>query len=685
MDFIKFKHAVAKKFQEMSKHDLFVTGNQEDMFETYLASFPAGTNPMFRERTEHDCSCCKQFIRKMGNVVAIIDGKRTSIWDTVIDEPAYQAVANEMHKAALSMPITNEFLHYERSAGTDKTFEEITGKVTTWSHFHVDIPQTFVCVKANIDTKLSQSRSNRDLLFRGLDELTIDAVDTVLELIAQGSLYRGAEHKATLLAFRKLQADFKTLTDDRRNAFVWMNIKKTPGSVTRIRNTAIGTLLIDLSAGMELEQAIRKFEKVVAPENYKRPTALVTPTMVAKAKATISDLGLTSALDRRYATIDDIAITDIIFANRDARKAMNTDVFDSIQTKVVTRKMDKVEEVGIERFISEIVPKADSIEVMIENKHQNNLVSLIAPFDPVAPSMFKWDNSFSWSYNGDVADSMRQKVQERGGRVDGVLRFTHMWNHLGRNASLMDLHVFMPGSSAHREGAGDYYPAGRRVGWNQRNDAASGGIQDVDYVDAAPAGYVPVENITFPSLSKMPEGVYTFKIHNWSRRAPTDSGFSAEIEFGGNVYEFEHQAPLGQKAWVTVAKIELKKGQFNILEMMPTTQSTRTYWGLGTQKFHKVNVMMLSPNYWGDRGVGNKHYFFMLDGCVNDGQARGFYNEFLKSELDPHRKVIEIVGSKMKTEASDRQLSGLGFSDTQRAELLVNVKGSFNRTVKVII
>jgi len=75
---------------------------------------------------------------------------------------------------------------------------------------------------------------------------------------------------------------------------------------------------------------------------------------------------------------------------------------------------------------------------------------------------------------------------------------------------------------------------------------------------------------------------------------------------------------------------------------------------------------------------------FMLDGCVNDGQARGFFNEFLAEELTPHRKVLEVVGSKMKTDTSDHQLSGIGFSSTQRNSVLCRVKGSFNRVVKVV-
>jgi len=95
--------------------------------------------------------------------------------------------------------------------------------------------------------------------------------------------------------------------------------------------------------------------------------------------------------------------------------------------------------------------------------------------------------------------------------------------------------------------------------------------------------------------------------------------------------------------------------------------------------------MMLSPNHWEDTGsgIGNKHYFFMLENCINDGSARGFFNEFLKPELDQHRKVIEHVGVKMRTEKGDRQLSGVGFSSTQRNSITCRITGSFTRTINI--
>jgi hypothetical protein len=80
---------------------------------------------------------------------------------------------------------------------------------------------------------------------------------------------------------------------------------------------------------------------------------------------------------------------------------------------------------------------------------------------------------------------------------------------------------------------------------------------------------------------------------------------------------------------------------------------------------------------------GNKHYFFILDGCKQPGTVRGFYNEFLTDKLRDHRKVFEVLGNKMRVEESDEQLTGLGFSSTVRASIHCRVSGSFNRNLKI--
>lgn len=91
---------------------------------------------------------------------------------------------------------------------------------------------------------------------------------------------------------------------------------------------------------------------------------------------------------------------------------------------------------------------------------------------------------------------------------------------------------------------------------------------------------------------------------------------------------------------------------------------------------------MNSPNHWKEE-VGNKHVFFVIEGAKNDETPRGFFNEFLKDELTKNRKVFEVLGSRLKVEPSDRQVTGVGFSTTQRNSIICRVDGTFKRTVKV--
>lgn len=667
MDFMIFKRAVAAQFERMSKNPLFRVDVDKDLlWETYLKSFPEGTNPIYKKRTEYDCSCCKNFIRAVGDVVAIIDGRVVSLWDVQINEGAFQTVADALAELVSSKPIANEFLHYEKQAGTDQSryISALGGQVSSRQHFFLNLPAKYVKKNADIPTALNVSRTAHDLFARGLATISHDALDTVIDLIAQNTLYRGEEHKALVVAFKTLKTQYDKARADDRDVFTWGAAAK--GAVAGIRNTVIGSLLVDLSEGAELERAVHSFEIKVAPTNYKRPTALVTKAMVEKAKATIQELGLESALERRYATIEDISIPNILYANRNARKAMNADVFDEINTKIKAPKLDKVQDVGIEEFISSILPRAQSVEIMVENRHAGNFVSLIAPTDPTAAKLFKWDNQFSWSYNGELADSIKERVKKAGGNVEGDLCCRLAWH----NHDDLDFHLTEPG--------------GFEICFHDKR-SPHGGALDVDMNAGRGHTREPVENIFYGTQRTMKEGVYQLFVHQYNRRETSDVGFEVEIDWLGSILHFSYPKAVSQNSEIQVARFTYsKKEGFKITESLPSTQASREIWNLPTQTYQPVNVLMLSPNYWDQQaGRGNKHWFFMLEECRNAGAARGFFNEFLRDELTVHRKVIEIVGSKLRTEESARQLSGLGFSSTARNNVLCRVKGSFQRTINI--
>ncbi|WP_439398783.1 hypothetical protein ACRQ5Q_15355 [Bradyrhizobium sp. PMVTL-01] len=684
MDFHHFRAPVEARFNAMTKLDLFcVEVHGDELWERYLASFPPGSDPIYLKRTQHDCNCCKKFIRDLGGVVAIKDGKLVTIWDVECQEPAYQAVADEMSALVKSRAIKEPFLHYEKQVGTEKSRKLVDGKtVETFSHFYAQIPwrpntgKVYFCEGKDIATTLGKARDLRNLFLRGLETLTQDALDTVLELIANKSLYRGEQYEAAIKAFVAKKADFLALSDSReQQLYAWANYDKVHPSVAGIRNTAVGTLLIDLSEGVDLEAAVRKFESsIMAPANYKRPTALVSQAMVDKARETIAQLGLLESMERRHARLSDVSIEDVLWADRSARKVMGDDIFDGVATKVPAsvKSLDKVETIGIEAFLRDILPKAETIEVMLENKHTSNLMSLIAPKHASAKPLFKWGNGFSWTYNGEVADSIKERVKRAGGNITGDLCCRLAWF----NNDDLDFHMIEPGKFGRRY---------EIMYTNRRSLSPAGGMLDVDMNggDGLSPTRTPVENIFYKDRRTMTEGEYTLFVRQFSRRETIDPGFDVEIDWLGEVKTFHYAKAVTGDVMVARMHYSAAKG-IEIIESLPSTQASREVWGLKTQDFHRVSTVMLSPNYWAEgNGTGNKHFFFMLDGARNEDRPRGFFNEFLIDELAPHRKVIEIVGSKAKVETTADQLSGLGFSSTQRNDLLARVKGGINRTVRV--
>lgn len=666
-NFVVFKHAVAKQFAEMQKYNLYrvaVTGDA--LWDTYLNSFPEGTNNIYRERREHDCSCCKQFIRAVGNVVAIKDGHVISIWDGEVEEP-YATVTKALSKLVKSSSIVDLFLHYEKTAGTDKNFEQlVSGEVVQWNHFHINIAAQFVKSKSDIPTILGLQRSTYDVLLRSLREITQESIDTTLELIAQNSLYRGEEHKASVVSFGQLKGRFDA--SNNKELFVWSILNSVGQAVARMRNTAIGTLLVDLSEGRDLEYAVKSFETKVAPANYKRPTALITKAMIDKAKEELNQLGLTSALERRYASMDDLQVGNILFIDRSIKRKLNGDVFDELTSTVASKpkNLDKIEEIGIDKFLTDVLPKADSIEIMFEGKHKSNLFSLVTAADPTAKNLFKWNNNFSWSYNGDVADSIKERVKQAGGNVTGELCCRLAWF----NYDDLDLHM--------REVDNIYEISFRNKGYQ----SPSGGRLDVDMNAGSGITREAVENIYYPSISKMRNGTYQLVVNQWCQREAKDVGFQVDIDLLGDVQTFTYDKPVKTRENIVVANIIKDAQGVRIEGVLSGSARSQQVWGVNTNQFHKVKLVTLSPNYW-DGGVGNKHFFFVLDGCKNDGEARGFFNEFLSNDLDKHRKVFEVVGSKMRASDTQEQLSGLGFSSTQRNHVIVKVSGSFTRMLKV--
>lgn len=667
-NFLPFADSVHLWLDELMKapERVFKTDiSGDELYELYLRSFPEGTNPVFKERTEHDCNCCKHFIRNIGNIVQVqSDASVKTVWDyATVEAPyPYNEVAKVLQAQVQKGQIVDRYLTSEGLYGKRTTQVQFEGNptVVTFSHFYTG--KSLQPVLSNkVGTELNRFRTAAQVFERGLNEFRQDAMDTVISLINANNLYRGEEHLNALNAFYTAYVKYHSLSSAiEKNRYIWLNSDK---GIAMFRNTVIGTLVQDLSEGKELDQAVRMFESKVAPTNYKRTTALVTPKMIENAMNTIRELGLEEALERRFARISDVNVNDVIWVDSTVKPLMKGGLKDllldhvaSTQTVDFDKIREKAEVIHVDELVSRILPETTSMDIWFSNEHVGNMMSLTAPVHPEPKALFKWNNDFAWSYGGNVTDSIKERVKRAGGRTENtLLRVSLSWF----NYDDLDIHVMQPSKNV------IYYG-------HMHGD--SGGVLDVD-MNVSPTTREAVENVVW--TNRLPDGEYKVSVKNFNRRETIDFGFVIEVEHDNKILNYAYNKLMLSGAIVDVIRIQALKGKIaKITALSKEVVSTSTQmekWGLTTNQWVKVKTVTYSPNYWGENKVGNKHTFFVLDGANNAEPTRGIYNEFLNNKLEPHRKVFELIGEKTKCPPTNDQLSGLGFSSTRKSNFYVKV------------
>lgn len=647
--FKQFSDAVTKQFNKIAKGDLYIV-EAGDLFQTYLGAFPEGTDPMFRERTEHDCQYCKNFINNVGAVVAIVDGAMQTVWDCGPVPYPYNVVAENLADAVKNGTVKSVFRTTETVFGRLPNVDAKDLSIT-WHHLFCKVPSKFTT--ASPGSAIGTSVSKHQVLSRGLNEIVPEHFNTVLDLIANNSIYRGEEFKNAVKDFQTIQQTYLKLKDKGGNVadlFAWGKAEHWNAG---FRNTVIGTLLVDLSNGDTLEDAVRKFEQKVAPTNYKRPTALITKRMIEDAVKTLRELDLEDSVQRRFAKLGDISVNDVLYVNNDIAGEMKDSITSLLMdsTAIKPRKIQegKAIPVTIEEFMA---MSHKDIEVILSNEHEGNFVTVTAPVHNDVGQLFKWNNNFAWSYDGNVTDSIKQRVRKAGGNVTNAkLRCSLAWFNLDD----LDIHCRTP--------MGDHIYYG-----NKR------GVLDVDMNVGSPVRNA-VENLSWRTVSN---GTYKVSVRNFNQRETNDPGCVLEIEYDGKIQTYRYDQRINQGEEVNMLSIEVSDKGINVKPSAKglVSGASGEKWGVSIGNPVRVNTIMLSPNHWENAGnTGNKHWFFILDGCKNPEPARGIYNEFLCSRLEKHRKVFEILGDKTKCLPAEEQLSGVGFSSTRKDKVNVIADG----------
>ena len=213
LTFDSFRVAVDTQFQLMATSGTLVTVNIDpnDVWDYYLKSFPEGTNPMFRERTEYDCNCCKNFVRNIGNVVSISSNGIQTIWDVAVPE-YFQDVADSMATYIRTGSFSDYYVSSEKTIGYKPNSDNSSDII--WDHFRTTVPRNFIVSAPDKASILGELRNTKDVFKRGLEDLSLVSAEIVLELIDQGSLYRGTEFKPQVVKFIANKKQYEALGSD---------------------------------------------------------------------------------------------------------------------------------------------------------------------------------------------------------------------------------------------------------------------------------------------------------------------------------------------------------------------------------------------------------------------------------------------------------------------------------------
>lgn len=680
-----------------------LTGQQ--VWDLYLESF--GQDPIFRDpaSSEHACNLCNNFIRRYANIVAIDENNQIqTIFDVEITGE-YENTVQVLSKKLKTAPIQDIFLEtfdelnklpYEKCTkqsttfqlGMDKNVKRYTkeeaekfgvvkpNELRTFDHMFLRLDKQFVDMSNKSQEALQgEFRDAKNVFERAMQTISLDTLNLVKDLIKQGSLLDGTAHLFKIEAMIPLKEEYDNLSANQKSNWCW--VKSYKFNLAKFRNELIGVLCTELSEGEELNKACQSWNKRVDPVNFMKTVAPITKKQIEEAQKFVEDNGYTESFDRRLATLDDIKVSEILHSNVGKSEIKSVSIFDGVKSTSTRHKrneFDGVEEVSIDKFMKDILPGCTSIEAFLTNKQEGNLVSLTTANNTGSKPIFKWSNNYSWTFNGNLAgkSQIKDAVKSRGGNTEGCLNIRLAFPNTTDD---YDLHLAEP------NGTHIYFS-------NRRSKQQSSGMLDLDAqgCDGHQPSEKRVENIIYTDIDKMPSGKYRIYVNNYSGRG-FHTNFSLEIEIDGEITSVELEKTNSSNV-VDVAYITLKNKQFTIelapgIKLVNSNTISKEIYGLETNKFHKVNLVCLSPNHWGDNQVGNKHFLFMLDGCKSTSSLRSFHNENLLPELANHRKVLEVLGATNMIDSTNKQLSGLGFNSTVNDELIVKLSGSHKRTVKI--
>lgn len=348
------------------------------------------------EQQDHTCATCRGFFRRYGGLVSIDPktGKLTSLaWDESSVPEEYKRAVYLLRQTVESSAVRDVFYHEAGIHGVPQS-----EAYPNFTHFHFIAEQGRY--KQNMVAPLSQhvakARENFAMLAKSIPAFTMNTLwDAARLFTADTVLASSTKHVLTLDEYIKFREDIQNVTErNARSAVIWHHVATNYDGVVLIKNSVLGEFLSNLQ-DTGYERAKTAFLRQTQGDVYQRPQTAPKPQAINEAEKRIEELGLGTALERRYADLDDIPTTEWHWLPTEADTATaKTSVFAHLKeanarAAVTTRVNGGT--MSFEKFLRQVLPTAENIDLLTSPNHRYAFTGLITAVHPEALPIIAWD------------------------------------------------------------------------------------------------------------------------------------------------------------------------------------------------------------------------------------------------------------------------------------------------------
>ena len=388
--------ALLKRKVASAQGPFFKTNGNDKLFDIFLEGLPED------RRQHYNCNCCRKFMEQYGGLINIdSEGIASSIlWTNPISEfPEFfqKAVESCQRKVFFSRTV-GVFLNSEKVWGTPQS--------GGWSHFS---GRPLVVLEDGVKTirqVAAEKSEDFRILLSSLKTYPKDAVAQVLRILQSGSISRSEIAIGIAEWFAELHESFNQAKSKfSKENIVWLAVVSAPPGYAHINSGMISTLLKGVITRTPIDEIIRKWESMVDPLRYMRPTADLKKGTIDLAEKIVEKLKTSGSLERRFARFDEIISVWNPSNNIKKEKTAGKKIFDHLKEKLGTTiaPVDLPEQkITWMKFYQKILPNAEKIEMCVTNQRYP-FFSLITAVNEDSPPILQWDdndlrNPFSWYF-----------------------------------------------------------------------------------------------------------------------------------------------------------------------------------------------------------------------------------------------------------------------------------------------